>query len=187
MRMLRYETLYHMPLREEDSIDLDTLVPGFAQEATKLRSNEAYCKKVKELSQIQLYDGDGTTLLHGDFHPANWLVMAPDDVRVLIIDFEGGYLGRPELEVGTLIGQLLFGLNNWRAIDYVFANYKAPGDFDWLLALSFAGIEIMGRQIGVTQLPVRFDLEHKKELLALSEMLVLEPKAFDGHLQRRLH
>jgi 5-methylthioribose kinase len=42
------------------------------------------------------------------------------------------------------------------------------------LTARFTGIEIMRRLIGVAQLPLGYGLDRKKELLELSQALVLE-------------
>ena len=43
-------------------------------------------------------------------------------------------------------------------------------------AFQFAGVEIMRRLIGVAQLPLSYGITRKRELLALSELLVLSPE-----------
>ena len=70
-----------------------------------------------------------------------------------------------------------FARQSQSSLDGIFSRYAKLAPVDRCLALRFAGVEIMRRLIGVAQLPVRFGLERKTELLQLSRALVLEGRA----------
>ena len=90
-----------------------------------------------------------------------------------IIDPEFGFFGRPEYDLGVMIGHLhLAGLEP-RSIETVWTSYSETAGFNHSLALQFAGMEIMRRLIGVAQLPLSAELKRKTELLRLSEQLIV--------------
>lgn len=170
MRKLNHEHLFHFPLLADNGLDLDAITPGLKEASHHLITNEAYVDAITLLGE--LYLSDGPTLLHGDFYPGSWLNL-PFGIR--IIDPEFAYFGRAEYDVGVLIGHLLLANRPVILAEAVFMHYKPSPGFDRLLAVQFAGMEIMRRLIGVAQLPVTMGLAKKAELLRLSERMVLDP------------
>lgn len=155
MRSLNHEHQYEFPLRADNCL-------GFEALAAPLLSDSDYCAKVRALGQRYL--ADGKTLLHGDFFPGSWLNSS-------VIDPEFCYLGDAEYDLGIFLAHLeLLGLGAlWQT---VILHYTNP--VDWTLARCYAGAEIMRRLIGVAQLPLKADLEQKRQWLQLSRELVCQ-------------
>lgn len=170
MRTLNHEHLFHFPLQAGNGLDLDSITPGLGDAAQHLIGNTAYVDAITLLGE--LYLSDGPTLLHGDFYPGSWLNL-PAGIR--IIDPEFAYFGRAEYDVGVFIGHLLLAKRPVILAEAVFMHYKPAPSFDRLLAIQFAGMEIMRRLIGVAQLPLTMTLAKKAELLRLSKRMVLDP------------
>lgn len=135
----------------------------------QLKSNADYLAEISKLGELYLEDGE--VLLHGDFFPGSWLNCS-DGFRV--IDPEFCFFGYAEYDVGVLVAHLHFSGRPDELIDTVFEHYSTSRLFDRKLCLKFAGMELMRRLIGVAQLPLQADLYRKKELLRLSERLVLD-------------
>ncbi len=171
MRRLNHEHIYHFPLLADNGLDLDAVTPGLKACARRLIANGEYVDAVSQLGSLYLEDGD--YLLHGDFYPGSW-VSSSDDVWV--IDPEFCFFGPGEFDLGILIAHLLLAGRELSYAHRVFTYYASSVTFDTELALRFAGVEIMRRLIGVAQLPLHVGLGYKKELLDLSERLVLEPQ-----------
>jgi 5-methylthioribose kinase len=155
MRALNHEHIFRLPLAPENGLDLDRITPGLGEAARELKADRAYVSRVRELGE--LYLGDGSSLVHGDYFPGSWLRTA-EGVRV--IDPEFCFLGTPAFDYGVLLAHLHLGRQS----------LELPGIDS--TARAFAGVEIMRRLIGVAQLPLDAGLEEKRELLALSRRLV---------------
>ncbi|MCX6613288.1 MAG: phosphotransferase [Acidobacteria bacterium] len=155
MRALNHEHQYEFPLRADNGL-------GFEALAAPLLADSEYCARVKSLGQRYL--ADGNTLLHGDFFPGSWL-------NTSVIDPEFCYLGDAEYDLGVFLAHLeLLGLGTlWPT---VITHYTNP--VNWTLARNYAGAEIMRRLIGVAQLPLKADLEQKRQWLRLSRELVCQ-------------
>lgn len=164
MRELNHEHQYDLPLQRANGIDLDRMTPGLASAADELRRDAAYCSRVSELGR--LYLADGATLLHGDYFPGSWL---RTPLHVFVIDPEFCFLGCPEYDLGILYAHLILTQQEtlWPGI-----RERYTGTVDGRLVDGFAGAELMRRLIGVAQLPLRVDLNRKKEWLELSRQLV---------------
>lgn len=172
MRALQYRYLFQQPFRESEAIPLDNTTPGLLELAQAIWRNETLQNHVAELST--LYWEKGPSLLHGDFHPANWLLPPIyEGEHLAFIDFESSFFGKPEFEIGMLIGQLLFGEHNYSTLQKIREGYQVSSQFNWSLAYRFAGVEIIARLIGITQLPTTYELSQKKALLTLAEQLIL--------------
>lgn len=167
MRALNHEHIFHLPLVPDNGLDLDGITPGLQAAAEPLKSDSGYVEHVTELGELYLSDGD--TLVHGDYFPGSWL-RTGDGVR--IIDFEFCFLGPAAFDLGFMIGHLYLAEQPAEVIGRAMARYGAD-EPTASLARQFAGVEIMRRLIGVAQLPLRYDLEKKTELLELSRKLVL--------------
>lgn len=169
MRDLNNEHLFLFPLRQENGLDLDAIVPGLSAASEELRRDAEYRKRVEQLSVIYL--SEGPCLLHGDFYPGSWL-----NVRgsLYVIDPEFGFFGRPEFDVGVALAHFQFAGWDERQSGHFIQSYSGPEGFDWELAHRFAGAELMRRLIGVAQLPLPYGLERRRELLELSRRWVLD-------------
>ena len=173
MRLLNHEYIFELPLQAENGLDLDGLTAGLSASARELKAHSQYVQVVNDLGQRYL--GEGTSLLHGDYYPGSW-VESENDVR--IIDPEFCFFGPVEFDVGVFVAHLLLAGKPLEYAFEVFACYDGPIGFSRHLTLGFAGVEIMRRILGVSQLPLCADLEVKKMLLILSRRLVLEPGYF---------
>lgn len=170
MRELNHTHIFKLPLEPDNGLDLDAITPGLAAAAADLQSSAEYVAKVKSLGDVYL--SEGACLLHGDFFPGSWL-MTP--AGATIIDPEFAFFGRPEFDVGVLLAHLNLSNQPQKVFAAVFEKYRTGDNFDWSLAIGFAGCEIMRRLIGVAQLPLDTDLSRKQTLLALSTECVLRP------------
>lgn len=170
MRELNHAHIFDLPLRQADLIDLDTLTPGLAMEAARIRRDPLYTDATRLLGQRYL--GGGTSLLHGDFYPGSWLRTAHG---IRIIDPEFCFVGPPEFDVGVMVGHAILAGDSFDdAFALVDDGYAAPPGFNGALAGGFAGVEIMRRLIGVAQLPISATAVQKAEWLAVSRQLVAE-------------
>ncbi|MEM8488218.1 MAG: phosphotransferase [Bacteroidota bacterium] len=174
MRQLNHAHLFDIPLQPENGLALDDITSGLQAQATKLQKNEAFIRQIEQLGK--LYMEDGTTLLHGDFYPGSWVrtVTGPK-----VIDPEFGFFGPASYDVGVCMAHLLIAGFGATEIKHLMEAYKAPAEFDKLLACQFAGMEIMRRLIGVAQLPVDKTLATKVELLDQATQLVLAPQNYN--------
>ena len=155
MRALNHAHQYDLPLRLES---------GFEDIAGELRADREYCRRIGDLGTRYLADGE--VLVHGDFFPGSWLRAKGG---IAIIDPEFCYLGDAEYDVGVFLAhlELLHARELWPVVE---TYYSRP--IDWALARRYAGAELMRRLIGVAQLPVRADIDQKKQWLEFSRELV---------------
>ena len=93
-----------------------------------------------------------------------------DGVR--IIDPEFCFMGTAAFDVGVMLGHLYLANQPEELIDRVFSSYGADASTA-ALSRQCAGVEIMRRLIGVAQLPLGYGIDKKRELLELSQELVL--------------
>jgi 5-methylthioribose kinase len=170
MKILNHEYIFIQPLRDLDNPSLDEVTVRLNEESKFLRSNEKYKKRVSELGEIYL--SDGKRLLHGDYYTNSWL---KSDKGIFVIDPEFGFFGRVEFDFGVLLAHMVLSNQPKENIQILFDEYHPNFHYDETLALSFAGVEIMRRLLGVAQLPLKSTLEDKVNLLYLSKRLVLHP------------
>jgi len=173
MRALNHEHIFRLPLAEDNGLDLDGFTPGLGAVATKLKSDESYVSRVKELGAEYLADGE--TLVHGDYFPGSWLRTSSG---VCVIDPEFCFLGPRMFDVGFMLGHLHLAGQPQDTCDALLSQYVRKAGVDAAAATHakrFAGVEIMRRLIGVAQLPLDCGIERKEELLRLSRELVLTP------------
>jgi 5-methylthioribose kinase len=168
MRELNHQHIFHLPLLENNSLDLDAITPGLHQAAQKLKQDQRYVRLVAERGA--LYLADGASLLHGDFFPGSWFQTASG---VRVIDPEFCFYGPPEFDLGVTVAHLYLADQKPALITRLLEAYWPPMRLDHGLVRQFAGIEIMRRLIGVAQLPLSYGLAKKTELLELSRDLVL--------------
>ncbi len=166
MRKLNHAHMYDIPLQAENGLILDEITPGLNDLKDMLVKNSDYTQRVKELGEMYLASGD--CLVHGDYYPNSWLKC---DEKIFIIDPEFGFQGVKEFDIGVAIAHLYLSDHDEEIVDLFMENYQ--GDFDKLLSLQFAGVEIMRRILGYAQLPIKKDLENLKNLFELSMKLVI--------------
>lgn len=170
MRKLNHEYIFVQPLQSVDNPSLDQITPGL-NEATKfIRENEQFKTKVQELGEVYLKDGK--RLLHGDYYPNSWLNV---DGKLFIIDPEFGFFGKAEFDFGVLLAHMVLSGQPRENIKTLFDEYQPEFIFVEELAISFAGVEIMRRILGVAQLPLNVDLNQKVNWMHLAKRLVLNP------------
>lgn len=167
MRALNHEHIFRLPLELDNGIDLEAFTPGLQAVSEPLKSDSTYVERVTELGELYLSDGE--TLVHGDYFPGSWLRIA-DGVR--IIDPEFCFIGPPAFDVGVMLGHLYLADQPEELIERVLSSYGAEASTT-ALSRQFAGVEIMRRLIGVAQLPLGYGIAKKRELLELSQKLVL--------------
>jgi 5-methylthioribose kinase len=160
MRRLNHEHIFEVPFRDHNGLDLDAITPGLAAAASDLRTDERLLDAIRRLGERYL--ADGGTLLHGDYYPGSWLQAE----EPWIIDPEFGFYGPPEFDVGVMLAHLRLATQPARLADRVLQNYRTRvPDLSTPLAEGFAGVEMLRRLLGVSQLPVGFDLAAKRDLI----------------------
>lgn len=170
MRSLNHEHIFSLPLRSHNGLALDEITPGLSSVARELQQNDSFCREVASAGKIYLDPSRGSCLLHGDYFPGSWL---QTERGVFVIDPEFCFYGPPEWDLGVMLAHLYLANQPRRLLRLVDDVYVSGAPLDRKLASKFAGIEIMRRLIGVAQLPLVCTLDRKKELLQLSEWLVL--------------
>lgn len=160
MRALNHEHIFEVPLRPDNGLELDRITPGLIALAERTRGDEELLAGVRSLGERYL--APGVTLLHGDYYPGSWL-RAPEP---WVIDPEFGFYGLPEFDVGVMAAHLRLADQPRALADRALARYRRSGDLDEPLVWAFAGIEVIRRLLGVSQLPVGFDLPAKRALIA---------------------
>jgi len=143
----------------------DDIEPGLGAAASALRSDGAFREAVAELGRRFL--GAGDCLVHGAFHPGNWLRLPNGDVRV--VDPQYGGWGDAEFDIGTAAAHLLLARQPGEVVKSFLAaaagvdveDGEEPGEaegggpgLDRALIAGYAGIEIVRRLIGGGQLPL---------------------------------
>ncbi len=167
MRVLNHEHIFRLPLQPDNGIDLEAFTDGLQAASELLKRDSTYVERVTELGELYLSDGE--ILVHGDYFPGSWL-RTTDGVRV--IDPEFCFIGPAAFDVGFMLGHLYLASQPEELIDRVLSSYGADVSTA-TLSRQFAGVEIMRRLIGVAQLPLGYGIEKKRELLELSQKLVL--------------
>ena len=170
MRALNHEHIFALPLRQHNGLDLEAINAGLAELARRLQVDPKYRGEVLSLGERYVDASRGVCLIHGDYFPGSWLRARQS---VYVIDPEFCFYGPPEWDLGVMAAHLHIAGRPQASVDGIFRRYAASASVDRALALQFAGVEIMRRLIGVAQLPVKFGLERKAELLRLSRALVL--------------
>ncbi len=168
MRLLNHEHIFDIPLRENNGLDLDAITPGLECAAKRMRADAGYCRRAAELGR--LYLADGTTLVHGDYFPGSWLQTA---AGVKVIDPEFCFMGTPEFDLGVMMAHCYLSRQPDVLVETIPELYHTVRWMDVQLAKQFAGLEIMRRLMGVSQLPLSHNIQVKESLLELSRSLVL--------------
>jgi len=167
MRKLNHEHIFEVPFQERNGLDLDAITPGLAAAASDLRTDEQLMDAIRRLGECYL--ADGVTLLHGDYYPGSWLQAD----EPWIIDPEFGFYGPPEFDVGVMLAHLRLAAQPAGLCDRLLQHYRSDiPDLSTPLAEAFAGVEMLRRLLGVSQLPVTFDLAGKRDLIEHGKRLV---------------
>jgi 5-methylthioribose kinase len=166
MRALNHFHIFVLPFQPDNDIDLDRFTPGLQAIAENLKNHQLLGRRAGELGKA--YFSEGGFLLHGDYFPGSWL---RGGAGAKVIDPEFGFGGPREFDLGVMLAHLLIaGMTDARASLNPYAHWK---DLDDSLVRGFAGVEILRRLLGVAQLPIRLDLDHKRGLLENAVQLVL--------------
>ena len=163
---------------------LDDIEPGLGAAASALRSDGAFRDAVAELGRRFL--GAGACLVHGAFHPANWLLLPNGDVRV--VDPQHSSPGDPEFDLGTALAHLLLARQPVEVVATFLsaatgaeeADREGPADteevevgVDRPLVARYAGAEIVRRLLGGAQLPLEAEGGFRRGLLETARTAVL--------------
>jgi 5-methylthioribose kinase len=168
MRALNHEHIFDIPLRKENSLDLEGVTAGLPALAEEFKQDDIYKSGVHALGRLYV-KAEGPSLLHGDYYPGSFL---RTNRGLAIIDPEFTFLGPPEFDLSVLVAHLIFaGGDGSEVVDSVLAAYKDP-TIDRALVQAFAGAELMRRTLGVSQLPLMVGLETKRGWLELSRQWV---------------
>lgn len=150
MRKLNHAHIFEIPFQAANGLDLNSICPGLESLAQSIRSDASWMRRVTDLGQ-EIYLGNGSTLLHGDFFPGS-LVRTPSGPRV--IDPEFGFHGRAEWDVGVWLAHLLLAGQSGGVLRAWKEAYLPPPGFDEALVCGLAGVEVLRRLLGYAQLPL---------------------------------
>lgn len=168
---------------------LDATEPGLGEAAATLRSDRTFREALSELGSRFL--DAGACLVHGAFHPANWLLLPSGDVRV--VDPQYSSPGDPEFDLGTALAHLLLARQPVEVVATFLsaatgaeeAGREGPADteeveagVDRPLVARYAGAEIVRRLLGGAQLPLEAEGGFRRGLLETARTAVLS-----GHLE----
>jgi len=167
MRELNHQHIFAVPWRRDGAaafgVDLDALAPGLYDAAERLRQMTHLRQRMHELGQCYL--ADGPSLLHGDLFPGSLL---RSDRGLRLIDPEFCHFGEPTFDLGVWLAHLAIAKRPAREAHTFLNTYHAEwpdAPLDPALLAGFAGAEVIRRFIGVAQLPLPRDDEHRLALL----------------------
>ncbi len=168
MRNLNFDYIFKLPFVDQSQIiDLDTITPGLKDIGLKYSMDKELINKVNQLGEIYL--GDGESLLHGDFYPRSWL---KSNNKNYIIDSEFGFIGQKEFELGVFLAHMAMSSQLQNTLEVFESKYCQKYDSE--LVAAFTGLEILRRNLCIAQLPVKNDLELKRDWLIKSRHLVVK-------------
>ncbi len=165
LRKLNHQHIFVLPFLE-NSLDLDNIQKGLNELAKPFRMNKTLNRRVSDAGKVYL--SKGSTLLHGDFYPGSWIY---SDKRLHIIDPEFSFLGPCEFDLGVMAAHLIITTGQISLFKYVCKIYH--NEIDITRAKNFCGIEIIRRLIGLAQLPLKHNLDKKRDILNLAKNLIL--------------
>lgn len=160
LRQLNHAHIFDLPFRSDNGFPLDAIYPGLGEVARPYQHDAKLRAVVREIGEAYL--SGGPFLIHGDYYPGSFL---QTEERVYVIDAEFAHLGRPEFDIGVLMGHLLMSRASEKRILQIDEDYRKPVGFDSRLARRFCYVEIMRRIIGIAQLPLSLSLDERKHLL----------------------
>lgn len=168
MRALNHSHIFVFPFDSENGLDLEKFTPGLKEVSQHVKNNSRLLDRVKELGQVYL--SDGTWLLHGDYFPGSWMRTTSG---IKIIDPEFAFTGPREFDVGVMMAHLTMS-GDTNALDALPNYYAHWSELDQRLVEGFAGVEVLRRLLGVAQLPLKLDLDRKRDLIESSIRRILE-------------
>lgn len=174
LKTLNHEHIFKYPYAIDNGFNLDTVLSGLQNASVAYKNDPALVERADELGSVYL--GRGPCLLHGDYYPGSWL---STEEGIRIIDPEFAHLGRPEFDVGVMLGHMKLGQLPKDMFKTITDRYQRPNGFDANLAVAFCGVEILRRIIGLAQLPLDLALEERNDLLEQSRDMILHPVECD--------
>ena len=167
LRKWNHQHIFVLPFLENNGFSLNKVQDGLEDLAKPFKQNKKLIKKLKYLGNNYMSKGD--TLIHGDYYPGSWLYA---NEKRFIIDPEFSFIGPKEFDLGVMAAHLVLTTGNKTAIDYIFEYY--PNSFNRDLMSQYCGAEMIRRIIGIAQLPMKRDINEKKELLNLALKFILD-------------
>ncbi len=171
MRSLNHEHIFNFPFEENNGFDLDDIQPGLQAISLPYKRDSGLKSKIKSLGEVYL--GEGSVLIHGDFYPGSWLKARSGPK---IIDPEFSFKGRVEFDLGVLVAHLVLSRQATKLVERAIITYRASQHVEENLLAGFAGTEILRRLMGVAQLPLPLTKADKGELMALAASWVQHDK-----------
>ncbi len=168
MRALNHFHIFVFPFDSENGLDLEKFTPGLQQASQRIKKDLKLVARIKQLGQVYLSDGD--YLLHGDYFPGSWMRTT---FGIKIIDPEFAFAGPREFDVGVMLAHLTMS-GDTTALDALPTYYAHWSELDQRLVQGFAGVEVLRRLLGVAQLPLKLDLDRKRDLIDSSIRRILE-------------
>ncbi len=176
---------------------LDRIEPGLGAAASAVRADHALREAVDDLGRRYL--NGGPCLVHGAFHPGNWLALPAGGVRVVSPQY-GGWADA-EFDVGTGLAHLLLATQSDEIVK-AFVRAAAPKEareavgadgspeerdpeteppghpadqafVDRELTARYAGVEMVRRLIGGGQLPMETDAGVRCALLETARAAIV--------------
>ena len=173
LKKLNHQHLFIYPFLINNGLDLDSIQPGLQELALPYIKNDNLQKRVTQLGD--LYLSEGPSLLHGDYYPGSWI---RTDDGFKIIDPEFSHFGQPEFDLGVFTAHMYIAQQPERILQSIKQNFHQYKHFDTELAISYTGIEILRRLIGLAQLSTPLTIDQKSELLRHSCKMVLTPSNY---------
>lgn len=158
MRQLNHEHIFRVPFDENNGVALSDKLAASA-ETVRHSDLSAAARRLGDVYLGHAPHDSSPCLLHGDFYPGSWVRHCT--MGVMIIDPEFAFIGPPEFDVGVMLAHLTLCSFEQTDLMRLLQSYVPPPGFSVPLALSFAGIEIIRRLLGVAQLPLRADDEQQ--------------------------
>ncbi len=167
-----------------DRSALEEIEPGLGVAAAALRADSAFREATAALGRRFL--DAGACLVHGAFHPGNWLLLADGGVRV--VDPQFGGWGDAEFDIGTGLAHLLLSQQPDETVRaFLVAAWAPPeGEEDRedpdsvepeevaALVARYAGAELVRRLIGGAQLPLTVEAGSRCALLDVARAAVTD-------------
>ncbi len=153
MRKLNHEYIFELPLAE-------------------VNRGSAFDQRVRQLGD--LYLGSGPSLLHGDYFPGSWLHV---DGSVKVIDPEFCFFGPAEFEIGVMLAHLYLARQSESILRGAVEGYRTIAPLNESLTRQFAGVEIIRRLVGVSQLPLPYGGGERRALLEAAVAMTMCPGA----------
>ena len=167
-----------------DGPALEEIEPGLGAAASALRADSGFREAIAALGR-RFLDAGGC-LVHGAFHPGNWLLLPDGGVRV--VDPQFGGRGDAEFDIGTGLAHLLLSQQPDETVRAFLAAAWAPPQGEeehedsasdepeeiGALVARYAGAELVRRLIGGAQLPLAVETGSRCALLEVARTAVTD-------------